>query len=126
MPKKSLAPKMDLFSPDAVEIFEQAWAEALHDYRQKGACLVLPPEIAEIAAEKQDAATQEDPRVEMIREWLLRSKKIGDFVASQEALELALGVPRSNQKRGSVSEVRTLLLNYFPELKALPKKKSMG
>lgn len=119
-------PKMDLFSPDAVGVFTQAWAEALRDYRQKGACLVLPPEIVAIAAEKQDAATQEDPRVEMIREWLLRSKRIGDFVASQEALELALGVPRANQKRGSVSEVRTLLLNYFPELKALPKKKSMG
>lgn len=61
---------MSLFSDGVQAYFEQAWAEAVHVYKTIKPPLVLDGDLAGYALEKQEAYTEDDPRVGIVQAYL--------------------------------------------------------
>lgn len=61
---------MSLFADGVEEYFEQAWAEAVHVYKEDRPPLVLDGRLAGYALEKQDEYTEDDPRVGIVQAYL--------------------------------------------------------
>lgn len=65
-----IEPPMSLFDKNAPYYFEQVWAEAVQKWREMKPALTLPTEILDIAASRQEAASEDDTRAGVIEQWL--------------------------------------------------------
>lgn len=63
-------PQMSLFDDGAEEWFEQAWAEAVHIWKEERPKLVLSRELMEVALKKQEQFLEEDPLSGIIQKYL--------------------------------------------------------
>lgn len=115
-------PTGNLFDDKISNIVRQAWAEMLHEYKQLGSLpLVLPDEVQVDAAQKQEAVSIEDVRIGEIEVWL-DSRSPNEKVCISQICELALEIPRHQQKPWQQNEVREIMARHFPEWKELEKK----
>lgn len=62
-----IEPTMSMWTQEARDYFEQAWAEAAHIWKTEDPTLVLPPELESVAIEMQECYTEDDPRVGIIQ-----------------------------------------------------------
>lgn len=97
----------DLFSKDAMQHFQQAWAEAYQGYKQ-GALgrswqLTLFSTASSQARELQDLSGIDDPRTGIIEQWL-GGLDAGSVICTVQAMEEALGISREMQKRSDQME----------------------
>ena len=119
----------DLFSKDAMQHFQQAWAKAYQGYKE-GALgrswqLTLSSAASSQARELQDLSGIDDPRTGIIEQWL-GSLQTGSIICTVQAMEEALGIPREMQKRRDQMEVSALLQSSISNLKPLDSKRRVG
>lgn len=97
----------DLFSKDAMQHFQQAWAEAYQGYKQgalgRSCQLTLFSTASSQARELQDLSGIDDPRTGIIEQWL-GGLDAGSVICTVQAMEEALGIPREMQKRSDQME----------------------
>lgn len=119
----------NLFSKDAMQHFQQAWAEAYQGYKEgvlgRSWQLTLSSAASSQARELQDLSGIDDPRTGIIEQWL-GSLQTGSIICTVQAMEEALGIPREMQKRRDQMEVSALLQSSISNLKPLDSKRRVG
>lgn len=122
-------PEMSLFSKDASQHFQQAWAEAYKGYREgvlgRAWQLTLTAGSTKQAMELQADSGIDDPRIGIISQWT-ESLEPGSIICTVQVMEEALGIPRESQRRRDQMEVSALLQNSIPRLEQLSGKHRVG
>lgn len=119
-------PKLSLFDDSAKNVINQAWAEMLHFFRRSGSLpVILSSEGDAGALREQHEATQDDPRIGMIREWL-DNRALDERVCVIQICEDVLETPRGNRKQWLETEVSEIMRRHFPEWKRLEKKQRVA
>ena len=101
-----------LFEKGAGVFFQQAWAEALHDFKaawpQSAAGLYLNASLADVAEEARREAKIDDPRVGLIEDYL-ETLWPGREVCVVEVMEEALKIERERQRKAEQMEVTEIM-----------------
>lgn len=122
-------PETSLFSKDASQHFQQAWAEAYRSYKEgmtgRAWQLTLTAGSTRQAMELQADSGIDDPRIGIIDQWV-DSIEFGSLICAVQVMEEALGIPREMQRRRDQMEVSVLLQNSIPRLKQLSGKHRVG
>lgn len=119
----------NLFSKDAMQHFQQAWAEAYRGYKEgvlgRSWQLTLSSAASSQARELQDLSGIDDPRTGIIEQWL-GGLEAGSIICTVQAMEEELGIPREMQKRRDQMEVSALLQSSISDLRPLDGKRRVG
>lgn len=91
-----------LFDDGAEDDIAQAWAEAVHVYRNEKPALILPPELMDEAERMHEAYMVDEPLIGIVENYLERQ------------LELA-NPSRPELTRVTVTEIQERIENDFPE-----------
>ena len=102
-------PSKSLFDKDWKDVFSNAWAEALYEWRNGEKILYVPESLQKYAEEQQEAHTEEDARIGLIANWLDHTTE--QYVCAQEIIEDVLQVNRSLVTRKLTTEVHGIMRN---------------
>ena len=102
-------PSKSLFDKDWKDVFSNAWAEALYEWRNGEKILYIPESLQKYAEEQQEAHTEEDARIGLIANWLDHTTE--QYVCAQEIIEDVLQVNRSLVTRKLTTEVHGIMRN---------------
>lgn len=102
-------PKKSLFSPEATQDIEAAWAEAVHIYKTENPQLILPDSCKEEAQRLQESSMADDGKAGIIAEYLEDKQRI----CVLELWQKALGEQGRPQK-WQASEIINIILS-LPE-----------
>lgn len=107
-------PTKSLFSPEATEDIQAAWAEAVHIWKTEKPQLILPDSCQEEAQRLQDESMADDGKIGMIKEFLENRTR----TCALEIWKDALGEQGRPQK-WQASEINSIILS-LPDWKKMP------
>ena len=90
------------------EYILECWREALHLFRNGETYLVIPKEYDEIVLQHQSRATDDDPKLGIIQEYLSK-KNVGDAVCGMEIYTNCFGNLQKSFNRQSSREISMIM-----------------
>lgn len=118
--------------PEGTRLVEQCWAEAAHIWKTERPRLVMPQNLADEAMAKQEAYTEDDPRVGLIQRYMdnAAARAAGGAtvrVCAAEVMVGALGVDRKDCVPGAaMNQVHEIMATKIEGWQRSEKKQRCG